>query len=288
MKTIKFTSQPNQNLKPEKKKKIAHAASSTWIYKVAALTGVFFAAFFSIVIFNSQIGTEQNIATAEVGKNTELFYHDVSKFLQWMDIVRQNAWNNQPLLQPLLIYDYLDPQNLRGLAYPVASASLPLDQPGNMPNADRDYRNGIHEGVDFSAAEGTRVHAAYWGKIIRIDKNFQELTASQYQQMITQSEQASITPPEVLDKIRGRQIWIDHGNGVVTRYCHLSAVNANLVVGQIVNQGEYIGRAGSSGLKWTSFGAHLHFEIRIDAQYLGQGKNYQTIKELYSKAFAKV
>ena len=286
MKTIKFASE--QSSKKIKPKKIIDqkTTDSGWFFKLAAFAGVFFAAFFSFMVLNSQVGGEQNIAKAEIQKNSEIFYKDVNKFVQWMDIVRQNAWNNRPLLQPLMLYDFLNPADLRGLTYPVRGGVLPLDKPSYMPNADRDYRNGVHEGVDFSASEGTAVYAAWWGKIIRIDKSYQELTYNEYQQMIARSSQVAITPPDVLDRMRGRQIWIDHGNGVVTRYCHLSAVNQNLVIGQVVNQGDYIGKAGSSGLKWTGFVAHLHFEIRIGDQYLGEGKSYQTIKELYSKAFA--
>jgi murein DD-endopeptidase MepM/ murein hydrolase activator NlpD len=55
----------------------------------------------------------------------------------------------------------------------------------------------------------------------------------------------------------GYMVMIDHGNGYQTLYAHLSQATARC--GQSVNQGAYIGAAGSTG---NSTGAHLHFEVR--------------------------
>ncbi len=55
----------------------------------------------------------------------------------------------------------------------------------------------------------------------------------------------------------GNRIMIDHGNGYVTLYGHLSVVQVS--VGQRVNRGDVIGQMGSTG---RSTGTHLHFEIR--------------------------
>ena len=56
----------------------------------------------------------------------------------------------------------------------------------------------------------------------------------------------------------GNMIQIDHCNGYVTIYAHLNAIF--VAVGQSVAQGDQIGTAGNTG---NSFGAHLHFEIRL-------------------------
>jgi murein DD-endopeptidase MepM/ murein hydrolase activator NlpD len=57
----------------------------------------------------------------------------------------------------------------------------------------------------------------------------------------------------------GRMVEIDHGNGLSTRYGHLSQIDVK--VGDDVRIGQVIGRMGSTG---RSTGPHLHYETRID------------------------
>jgi murein DD-endopeptidase MepM/ murein hydrolase activator NlpD len=52
---------------------------------------------------------------------------------------------------------------------------------------------------------------------------------------------------------------IDHGGGLATAYAHQSAFAAGS--GSSVSQGQTIGYIGSTG---HSFGAHLHFEVRVN------------------------
>jgi len=60
----------------------------------------------------------------------------------------------------------------------------------------------------------------------------------------------------------GNVIMIDHGNGFVTLYAHLSQINVSRC--QSVAKGQLIGLAGNTG---NSFGAHLHFEIRFNGEF---------------------
>jgi murein DD-endopeptidase MepM/ murein hydrolase activator NlpD len=59
----------------------------------------------------------------------------------------------------------------------------------------------------------------------------------------------------------GNSIDIDHGNGLHTRYAHMSAFRAR--AGQLVTAGQVIGAVGSTG---RSTGPHLHFEVRLHGQ----------------------
>ncbi len=57
----------------------------------------------------------------------------------------------------------------------------------------------------------------------------------------------------------GKCVMIDHGNGIVTVYAHMSSIGVSY--GQYVTAGQYVGAVGSTGV---STGPHCHFEIRIN------------------------
>ncbi len=94
-------------------------------------------------------------------------------------------------------------------------------------------RRRFHDGVDIAARYGTGVYAYAEGKVTYAGWN------GGY----------------------GRVVFIDHGNGLQTRYAHLSRIYVR--VGERVETGEKIGAVGSSG---RSTGPHLHFEVRQDGQ----------------------
>ena len=98
------------------------------------------------------------------------------------------------------------------------------------------------------------------------------------------------TSGEGLDFFRGRQIWLQHENGFISRHAHLSSIDPLIVVGAQVGQGQIIGRVGNSGspgsLDGPEVDSHLHFEIWYgDSGYLGQYWRPIETRELIESMF---
>ena len=87
----------------------------------------------------------------------------------------------------------------------------------------------LHSGIDFRGAHGSSILAAAKGKIMFAG------VKSGY----------------------GNCVEVAHGNGLVTRYAHLSSIGVR--IGQRVDKGQRLGGMGSTG---RSTGTHLHFEVR--------------------------
>ena len=90
--------------------------------------------------------------------------------------------------------------------------------------------SALHTGLDFQADTGTPILAAAGGVVV----------AREYH-------------PEY-----GNMVEIDHGNDLVTRYAHASAVLVKK--GDLVKRGQQIATVGTTG---RSTGAHLHFEVLV-------------------------
>ncbi len=189
----------------------------------------------------------------------------------------------------------LDPEDLRGFLYPLEGGCLPgFDE--LMPNAPREYRNGVHEGVDWyvgsacaAIALGTRVYAMHDGVVLRADHDYLDITLAQVEELQARTAAQGYTDPEALDIFRGRQVWIDHGQGVLTRYAHLSEIAERLFVGLAVRQGEPVGLVGESGTPEfvTDPGTelHLHAEVRVGDSFLGAGLPPAEVRALYERLY---
>jgi murein DD-endopeptidase MepM/ murein hydrolase activator NlpD len=182
-------------------------------------------------------------------------------------------------------------ERLKSLALPIKNGFLPTSDYG-YPNAQRKYRGGRHVGLDISyyhdddsydpkpVTRETPVLASGPGKVIRADWDYKKLTPAEW---VRQSEYYQ-NNPHTFDarSFGGIQVWIDHGNGIVTAYNHLSKIESHIKVGKDVKRGEIIGRVGNSGLRGDSegkdYGLHLHYEIWIDAYYLGYGMSPEEVK----------
>lgn len=167
----------------------------------------------------------------------------------------------------------------------------------HLPGAPRAYRNGTHEGFDFydgtvsvEIAYGTPQRAAAAGVVIRADGDYVEHTPAEYEDLIARATGSLSTPPEVLDGLRGRQVWIRHPGGFVTRYAHLSGVAEDVVEGTRVAQGQVIGYTGNSGTIEAAEGRrdepHPHVELwRGEETYLGQDMEPGAIYAVAAQVF---
>jgi len=95
----------------------------------------------------------------------------------------------------------------------------------------------MHTGVDWADDTGTPIFAAGNGVVIKSE----------------------------WDSGYGRRVEIEHLNGYITTYSHMSAFAKGIAPGTKVRQGQIIGFIGSSGL---SAGPHLHYEVKINGNYV--------------------
>ena len=199
-------------------------------------------------------------------------------------------------LSPPAPHDPATLELLPPLTLPVEGSVLP-DMAFRLPGAPRSYRYGVHEGLDFYRAAGapvtrdTPMLAAADGKVVRVDVEYAAPSWDEMEETLAHAREVYHSPADILDVLRGRQVWIDHGDGIVTRYCHLDSVAEGLTVGQEIRQGQLIGYAGNSGTPAASDGqdleVHLHLEIRIGDGYLGQFLRPIETKRWLKQAFAE-
>jgi murein DD-endopeptidase MepM/ murein hydrolase activator NlpD len=92
-----------------------------------------------------------------------------------------------------------------------------------------------HTGVDLTAPYGSPVRAAAPGKVVFAGTYFGY----------------------------GNMIDLQHEDGSITRYAHLSTFGRDTKIGHVYATGETMGNIGTTG---RAHGAHLHFEVRINGR----------------------
>lgn len=122
---------------------------------------------------------------------------------------------------------------------PRQPSNLYLDRPvnGRLSSAFglRRFFNGQernpHSGLDFAVPSGTPIKAPAAGRVILVGDYF----------------------------FNGKTVFLDHGQGMISMFCHLSAINVK--VGDEVPRGEQVGKVGATG---RATGPHLHWNVSLN------------------------
>jgi murein DD-endopeptidase MepM/ murein hydrolase activator NlpD len=122
---------------------------------------------------------------------------------------------------------------------PGTPSNLQLDKPVNGPLSSRfglrRFFNGEernpHSGLDFAVPAGTKIKAPAAGKVTLIGNYF----------------------------FNGNTVFVDHGQGFISMFCHLSKID--VVLGQQLARGAVLGRVGATG---RATGPHMHWNISLN------------------------
>jgi len=112
-------------------------------------------------------------------------------------------------------------------------------------------RGAMHNGIDFRGATGSPIYAAGGGKVVFAGRR----------------------------RGYGKVVEIGHGDGMMTRYAHLSRID--VARGDAIAGGEVLGGLGSTG---RSTGPHLHFEVRINGRAVNPRPFLETAPDVLEEA----
>lgn len=122
---------------------------------------------------------------------------------------------------------------------PVQPSNLMFDKPVNGPLSSpfglRRFFNGEernpHSGLDFAVGAGTPIKSPAAGRVILIGDYF----------------------------FNGKTVFVDHGQGLISMFCHMSKVDVKL--GQSLPRGGIVGRVGATG---RATGPHMHWNVSLN------------------------
>ena len=183
----------------------------------------------------------QNLVVVQGGKKSTLSFTVGDKKYREQRITLKT--NKHVDLSPEDLARYEREKKLQDDAYQVFSARQPsnllLDRPVKGPLSSpfglkrffNDQPRAPHSGLDFAVPTGTPVQAPAAGRVILVGDYF----------------------------FNGKTVFVDHGQGMISMFCHLSSIDvkpeASLARGQV------LGKVGATG---RVTGAHLHWNVSLN------------------------
>jgi len=194
----------------------------------------------------------------------------------------------------------VDPLAIAEAIGPIGTPSdcgLPLDTPESLPGAARDYRGGVHEGIDFICRErGRDATTPIAGRVVMVERTYEDPPPADREALLAVGKELGRTPPWILAMLFGRFVVIDHGvipgaGHTITIYAHLEEVDDAMRAGAQVDAGARVGEIGNRGTESAGTGVerpqsiHLHWEIHVDDVYLGAGASIEQTRAIYAALF---
>ncbi|MBX9563933.1 M23 family metallopeptidase [Aeromonas hydrophila] len=137
---------------------------------------------------------------------------------------------NRELAEQTRAYQTFSPAQPSNLLF-----DKPVDGPLSSPFGLRRFFNGEernpHSGLDFAVSAGTPIKSPAAGKVILIGNYF----------------------------FNGNTVFVDHGQGLISMFCHMSKVDVEL--GQSLPRGGIVGRVGATG---RATGPHMHWNVSLN------------------------
>ncbi|HAU4931638.1 M23 family metallopeptidase [Aeromonas hydrophila] len=137
---------------------------------------------------------------------------------------------NRELAEQTRAYQTFSPTQPSNLLF-----DKPVEGPLSSPFGLRRFFNGEernpHSGLDFAVGAGTPIKSPAAGKVILIGNYF----------------------------FNGNTVFVDHGQGLISMFCHMSKVDVKL--GQSLPRGGIVGRVGATG---RATGPHMHWNVSLN------------------------
>lgn len=137
---------------------------------------------------------------------------------------------NRELAEQTRAYQTFSPAQPSNLLF-----DKPVEGPLSSPFGLRRFFNGEernpHSGLDFAVGAGTPIKAPAAGKVILVGNYF----------------------------FNGNTVFVDHGQGLISMFCHMSKVDVRL--GQSLPRGGIVGRVGATG---RATGPHMHWNVSLN------------------------